>query len=73
MATSSAQQDRSKRRQERRERNLRFLQEQIQRDLEEEAALKGKSLNDVSIDSNRIKVWILEEILEIILCLHSNL
>jgi hypothetical protein len=56
MATKSTSEQQEARRQERRERNLFFLQEQIQRDLEEEAALKGQSSNVTSMDSDRIKV-----------------
>lgn len=56
MATKSTSEQQEARRQERRERNLLFLQEQIQRDLEVEAALKGRSSKVTSMDSDRIKV-----------------
>jgi hypothetical protein len=56
MASDMASNIELDRRQERRERNLRFLQEQIQKDLEEESVLKGESTYQKSIDSGHIKV-----------------
>ncbi|KAG7339440.1 hypothetical protein IV203_025384 [Nitzschia inconspicua] len=55
MSSRSSSSQESDRRHERRERNLRFLQQQIQKDLEEEAALKGESVSATSVDSDRIK------------------